>query len=148
MMPYAHSLASSSRAARALVRSRNGFHYSTADPWELRSVGTIVCHGRALSPAVFRVARREKPTLLVTRSPSLLGSARRAARRLGVTTGDAHLPIPPAAVAAELYPELPMRAPTSALQETATLAIAAVLYAQSSPRHYAPRRHRPAEHAA
>jgi hypothetical protein len=132
----------------SLVRSRNGFHYATADPWELRGVGTVVCNDRAVSPAVLRVARREKPTLVVTRSPSLLVPARRAARRLGITNGDGRLPIPAASVAADLYPELPLRAPTPALREAAALAIGAVLYAQSAPRHYAPRRDRPAEHAA
>ena len=132
----------------AVLRARKGFHYATADPWELRGVGTVICHDRALSPAVLRVARREKPTLLVTRSPSLRAPARRAARRLDVTCGDGRLPIPTPEVAADLYPELPMRAPTPALQEAATLAIAAVLYAQSSPRHYAPRRDRSPEHAA
>jgi hypothetical protein len=131
----------------AFVRSRKGFHYATADPWELRGVGSVVCHDRALSPAVLRIARREKPTLLVTRSPGLRAPARRAAVRLDVTCGDGHLPIPTREVAADLYPELPMRAPTPALQEAATLAIAAVLYAQSSPRHYAPRCDRPTEHA-
>jgi hypothetical protein len=131
----------------ALVRSRKGFHYATADPWEVRSAGTIVCHDRALSPAVLRIALREKPTLLVTRSPGLRAPAHRAGRHLRVATSDGHLPIPPLSVAQDLYPEFPMRAPTPALQEVGTLAIAAVLYARNPSRHYAPRRDRPPEHA-
>jgi hypothetical protein len=131
----------------ALVRSRNGFHYATADPWEVRSAGRVTCHGRALTPAVARLAQREKPTLLVTRSPSLLAPMRRAAKRMGVAAQGDRLQIPLPSIAEDLYPELRMRAPTPALAQVATLAIAAVLYARAPSRRYAPRRNRPAEYA-
>jgi hypothetical protein len=132
----------------ALVRSRKGFHYATADPWEIRATGSISCHEQALTPAVARLARREKPTLLVSGSPSLRGPVRRAGKHLALAVGKDHLPIPPAFVAEDLYPELRMRAPTAALVRVATLAIAAVLYAQAPSRRYAPRRNDTVQHTA
>ena len=132
----------------AVARSRKGFHYAAADPWELRGTGAIACHDRALTPAVTRLARREKPTLLVTESPSLRIPVRRVAKHLTIAAGGGRLPIPARSIAEELYPELPMRAATPALSRVATLAIAAVLYAQAPSRKYAPRRNRPPEHAA
>ena len=132
----------------ALVRSRDGFHYATADPWELRCAGLVACHGRALSASVARLVRREKPTLLVTGSPSLRVPVRRAARQHGIGVAVGDLPKLRRDVARQMYPELPMRAPTRDLDRVATLAISAVLYAETPPRRYAPTRHRPPEHAA
>jgi hypothetical protein len=130
----------------ALVRSRKGFHYATADPWELRGTAAIACHDRALTPAVARLARREKPTLLVTESPSLRVPVKRVGKRMGIAVESDRLPIPSSSVAVDLYPELRMRAATPVLAQVATLAIAAVLYAQAPSRKYAPRRNRPPEH--
>ena len=132
----------------ALVRSRKGFHYATADPWELRGAASVTCHDRALTPAVARLARREKPTLLVTKSSSLGMPVKRIGKRMAIAVGSDHLPIPLPSVAEDLYPELRMRAPTPALAHVATLAIAAVLYAQAPSRKYAPRRNRPTDHTA
>ena len=130
----------------ALVRTQVGFSYAVADPWELRSVGSVGCRALILGPAVLRVIRREKPTLVVARDRELRGPAARAAKRLGITATDAGLQNLPPAVAAEMFPELPMRAVTPSRSRAGVLAIAAVLYADSSPRKYAPRRHRPPEH--
>lgn len=129
----------------ALSRSPAGFTFAVADPWELRSAGEVSCQEVSLSPAVLRVARREKPTLIVA-DPALLKPASRVALRLHVAilgngvTQD--LPRLPLKIACDLYPELPLRAPTLGLAQVAGLAIAAVLYADAPcpSRHYAPRR--------
>jgi len=133
--------------ALALVRSQAGFSYAVADPWELRSAGSILCRDLTLGPAVARVIRREKPTLVVTHDRELKGPAERAAKRLGITATDAGLPNLPLVIATDLFPELRMRAPTPSLSKAGVLAIAAVLYAESPSRNYAPRRHRPSEHS-
>ena len=130
----------------ALVRVQAGFSYAVADPWELRSVGSIRCRALTLGPAVARVIRREKPTLVVTRDRELRDPAQRAAQRLGIPSTAAGLPNLPLTVAVDIFPELQMRAPTASLSRAAVLAIAAVLYADSPSRKYAPRRHRPPEH--
>lgn len=134
--------------ALALIRHQAGLSYAAADPWELRSVGSVRCHALTLGPAVARVIRREKPTLVVTRDRELRGPAARAAKRLGITATDAGLPNLPSAIAEDLFPELRMRAPTPSLSRAAVLAIAAVLYADSPSRRYAPRRHRPPKYPA
>jgi hypothetical protein len=132
----------------ALVRHRAGFSYAVADPWELRSVGSIRCRALSFGPAVARVIRREKPTLVFVRDRELKGPAKRAAKRLGIAATDADLPNLPPPIAEDLFPELRMRAPTPSLSRAGVLAINAVLYADSPPRKYAPRRHRPPEHAS
>jgi hypothetical protein len=132
----------------ALVRRAAGFSYAVADPWELRSVGSVRCLALTLGPAVLRVVRREKPTLVVTRDRDLKSPAVRAAKRIGVTSTDAGLPNLPRAIAEDLFPELRLRALTPSLSKAGTLAIAAVLYADSSSRKYAPRYRRPPEHPA
>jgi hypothetical protein len=93
-----------------------------------------------------RLVRREKPTLVLARGDSIHGPMQRACRRNDVTVVRDVLPTLPPPIARDLYPELPMRAPTPALEFVATLAISAVLYAKNSPRHYAPRRKHSAEH--
>jgi hypothetical protein len=131
----------------AFVRFPAGFSYAVADPWELRAVGSIRCRALTLGPTVLRVIRREKPTLVVTRDRDLKGPAERSAKRLGIPATDAGLPNLPLAVAAEMFPELRMRAVTPSLSRAGVLAIAAVLYADSPTRKYAPRRQRPPEHS-
>jgi hypothetical protein len=130
----------------ALIRTQVGFSYAVADPWELRSIGCVDCRALILGPAVLRLVRREKPTLIVTRDRVLRGPAARSAKRVGIAATAAALPNLPPAVAAEIFPELPMRAVTPSRSRAGVLAIAAVLYADSLPRKYAPRRHRPPEH--
>jgi hypothetical protein len=134
--------------ALTLIRSPSGFHYATADPWELRSAGSITCRDRALAASVARIVRREKPTVLVARGDGLAGPAKRAARRHGLAVVGADLPTLRRDVAQEMYPELPLRAPSRELERAAILAIAAVLYADTPPRRYAPTRNRPPEHAS
>lgn len=132
----------------ALVRVDRGFHYATADPWELRGTGSVDCEARALAPSIARLVRREKPTIAVTRSPALREPMRRACRRYGIAVGAVRHPGVPLPIARDLYPELPLRAPTPSLEVAGALAIAAVLYAKNTHRHYAPRRKRSPEHAA
>jgi hypothetical protein len=131
----------------AIIRSNVGFQYATADPWELRAAGSATCQDRALGPTVARLVRREKPTLLVARGAGLREAGQRACRRYGPTYATAPIPALPPPIAQDMYPELPMRAPTPSLEKVATLAIAAVLYTKNSTRHYAPRRKRSTEHA-
>lgn len=131
----------------ALTRTADGLHYAAADPWEIRSVGSVGCRARALAAAVARLVRREKPTLVAARERELRGPVERVCRRLGVATTGGRVPVLPPPIARDLYPELPMRAPTPSFERIATMAIAAVLYAKTRSRHYAPRRQRSAEHA-
>ena len=131
----------------ALSRAADGLHYATADPWEVRAVGSIPCRDLALAALVARLIRREKPTLVVARERELRGPVERVCRRLGVASSGGRAPVLPPPIARDLYPELPMRAPTPSFERIATTAIAAVLYAKTRPRHYAPRRQRSAEHA-
>lgn len=130
-----------------LIRSRDGFHYATADPWELRSAGTVACRDRALSACLAKTVRREKPTAVAAKG-DLRSAAARAARLRGAALIETDLPKLRRDVARQMYPELPMRAPSRDLEKVATLAIAAVLYAETSSRRYAPTRHRPPKHTA
>jgi hypothetical protein len=132
----------------ALIRAPTGLHYATADPWELRSVGTLACNDRLLRHAIARLVRKEKPSSIVAGSPSLRFPAKYAAKTFGIRVLDAPSEIPPIPVASDLYPELGLRATSAALVKVARLAIASVLYNPVSSRRYAPRRHRPPEHAA
>lgn len=135
----------------AVTRSPTGIQYAVADPWELRSAGSTRCTAASLGPALLRIARREKPTLLVAEDQVLLKAVSRVALRLGVAVVTQALPKLPLAIAQDLYPELPLRAPTPGLAGAASLAISAVLYAEPPipSRHYAKtRRKRSDERAA
>ena len=132
----------------ALIRFPRGFSYAVADPWELRAAGSVRSRARSLGAAVARAVRREKPTLVVTDDAEILRHARRTARRFGIEATDETLPKLPPSIGKDLYPELPMRAPSPSLSRAARLAIAAVLYAEAPSRRYATCRQRPPEHAA
>lgn len=131
-----------------MIRSPSGFSYAVADPWELRSAGTVRSPDRALGAAIARAVRREKPTLVVTHDQDLFHHAARTARRVGIEATNESLPRLPPSIAKDLYPEIHMRAPSPSLARAATLAIAAVLHAEAPSRRYAPTRQRPPEHAA
>lgn len=136
----------------ALIRSPVGITFAVADAWEVRSAAETRCQEVSLGPSILRIARREKPTALVVADRSLLRPATHAGIRLRVPLVTQDLPRLPLKIACDMYPELPMRAPTLRLAQAASLAIATVLYAQAPSRHYAPRHpapHRhPDEHAA
>jgi hypothetical protein len=134
--------------ALALIRAPTGLTYAVADPWELRAAGSLTCRARALSAAVARVIRREKPTLLVAQGDPVSSATRSAARRLKVPLVDGNLPRLPPAIARDLYPEIRLRAPSRSLRRAAVLAIAAVLYAETPSRKYAPRCSRTPLHPA
>jgi hypothetical protein len=119
-----------------------------ADPWELRAASSVTCRDRALPAAVARVIRREKPTLLVAQGDPVSSAVRCAARRLKVPLVDRDLPHLSHAIARDLYPELRLRAPSRPLARAAVLAIAAVLYAETPSRKYAPRCSRTPLHPA
>lgn len=142
----------------ALSRSPTGIRYAVADPWELRSAGGIQCRDASVGPSLLRIARREKPTLIVVGSgpgdAALKRPIARVALRLRIAMVTQALPGLPLAIAQDLYPELPLRAPSPEVATVASLAISAVLYAERPvpSRHYAPkpspRCHRPHGRAA
>jgi hypothetical protein len=142
----------------AVSRSPTGLRFAVADPWELRTAGAIDCRDASLGPALLRIVRREKPTLLVLGDGPSNALLRRPAARVAlwarialVTQG---LPLLPLPIAQDMYAELPLRAPSPDLARVASLAISAVLYAERPvpSRHYAPRHsprcHRPHGRAA
>jgi len=123
----------------AVTGSKHGLNFAVVDPWEVRAAGIVQCTGTTRVDILAKLMRREKPTALVgTRSlrTSLLEASR--PNKLGVVTQD--FPRLPLAVAAELYPELPMMAPGRAAQRVVVRAIAAVLHANIPTRNYEPRR--------
>lgn len=132
----------------ALARSFNGVHYAVADPWELRSSGTLRYRRRSRRAALVRLVRREKPTALATRDDTLRPALLRVSSVAHIDMVRQSVPTIPPTVAVELYPELPLRAPTPALASVARLAIAAVLHADTHPRRYAPRRNPSPERSA
>lgn len=114
--------------------------FAVADPWELRSSGSVAWRPRSRRAALARLVRREKPTVIAA-SRHLATLIARSARGVPVVRADKP-PLPPD-VARDLYPELPVFAPTSALARVATLAIATTLRADLPIRPYAPRRNDP-----
>jgi hypothetical protein len=147
----------------AVSRSPTGLRFAVADPWELRTASAVDCREVSLGPALLRIARREKPTLLVVGDGSHDAALRRPAARVALWAGIAimtqGLPALPQMIAQDMYPELPLRAPSPELAKIAALAISAVLYAERpvpsrhyvlrhpAPRH-SPRCHRPHGRAA
>lgn len=124
----------------ALVPERGRLFFAAVDPWEIRSTGELRPRSGAQVLALRRLIRREKPTILVTDSKRLREALTRAAKVVGVPvlTGPiAHV----SASGRDLYPELPLYAPTPPLERVALLAIAALLHLPHVPtRPYAPRR--------
>jgi hypothetical protein len=136
----------------AVCRARGGLQYAVADPWELRSAGSFPATTRAEALHLRRLVRREKPTVIVSGGAQLRALVCRIARRAGLGVLAKMPALPAETTARELFPELPLFAPTAALRRTALLAIAAALEAPIVPRHYATsRRHslsRPARASA
>jgi hypothetical protein len=142
----------------AVSRSPTGLRFAVADPWELRVANAIDCREASLGPALLRIARREKPTLLVVGDGPHDAALQRAAARVAlwarISILTQALPALPLVIAQDMYPELPLRAPSPELARIAALAMSAVLYAECPvpSRHYAPRHsprcHRPHGRAA
>ncbi len=126
----------------AVVHARDGLLFATVDPWEIRSVGEVNPRPGSQVLPLRRLVRREKPTAIVAGTPRLAQTFGRAARVVGVPV----LRPPPSAIsgpwARALYPELPIYAPTRALEGVARLAIAAVLHSPIPARTYAVTRRR------
>ena len=115
--------------------------WAVADPWEIRGAGRLRCSYRAQASAIIRLARRERPTVIV--------APRRSFNRLSFALGDigvpflpASFPIAPEPIAAELFPEIALHATTRALRKVAVEAISAVLHGQFPSRNYAASRNK------
>jgi len=126
----------------AIASTASGLAFATADPWVVRGAGGLACRPGARLAAIARLARREKPTALIAANAAARRPIRRVGRTQGVPVLTEALPVLPAVIARELYPELPLLAPNR-LAPIAAVAIAAVLHAPIPPRRYAPRRRRP-----
>lgn len=126
--------------AAALAEHADGIAFAIADAHELRSCAIERCRPAARGLAIRRIIRREKPTIVTARSPSLVKVATRAARglRLPVVDGSA-LPLPPPDCARDLLPGMAYQAPTRALEAVVRLALATVLHAEETHRTYAHR---------
>jgi hypothetical protein len=132
----------------AVLRTPTGFAVAVADPSELRSVFSITCRDLTLGPGIARAMRREKPTLVLAPEEPVRAAVLRAAHRLGIPVAEGVLPKVPSFIAADLYPEIHLRATSPMLLQVATLAISAVLYAETPSRRYATTRRRPPERPA
>lgn len=123
----------------AIAGSRYGLRFVVADPWEIRSAGLAPCNRASRGVALHRLIRRENPTALAG-TRAIRGELRRVSRGVGLGVVTRDLPTLPLAVAADLYPELPLMAPAKATKHVAVRAIAAVLHANIPPRKYATHR--------
>jgi hypothetical protein len=132
----------------AVEPAPTGLAFVSVDPWGIRSAGRTSCRARSRSAALSRLIRREKPTAVATPSATLGPCLRRAARGLELPVVEGPLPPLEPSVAVDLYPELPVLAPGSALGRLAPFAISAVLNARVPSRRYAPRRHHAAQRPA
>ena len=134
------------REPRVLAVTGTGakIHFAVVDPWEVRSTGSLKVTARSRPHALRRVIRREQPTLVVTDRSVLAAALDRACRGLCPRSEARGLRVPPAAIARDLYPELPLFAPSPGLERAARLAIAAVLFAHIPIRPYAACRNRTA----
>ena len=110
--------------------------WAVADPWEIRGVGRIRCSTRSQPSAIIRLARRERPTVIVASRPIF--------KRLRFSLGDTGVPFLPASfriapgpIAADMFPEIAIHAPTRALRKVAVQAISGALHGQFPPRNYA-----------
>lgn len=121
----------------AVAITRAGIAFAVADPWEVRSAGTVASTARARRLVLVRLVRREKPTAIVAEGRAIRRLAAAVGRELGLAVVPPPLPTLPIRTARDLYPELPIHAPTSALERLAVLAIAAVLNAEPTSRLYA-----------
>lgn len=117
--------------------------FAVADPWEIRSAGTTGITLPALRLAVQRLVARERPTVLYARG-------RRLKRLLRALAGRWRLPLigrEPVFVGArratELYPELPLFAPTAPQSRLALAAVSLALAPNNPSRSYASHRRRP-----
>ena len=131
----------------ALAPHPKGLAFAVCDPWELRSSGIQRCRVSTRRLAIRRMIRREKPTLVATRDPTLLPIVRAVASALRVPVDDVHHPLPSSDVARDLLPEMAHFAPTRSLQNVVRLAVSSVLHAEHASRPYASR-HRAASRSA
>ncbi len=132
----------------ALSAFAGGIRWAVADPWEVRGAGTVHASRITRSLAIRKLIRREKPTMLVSVSKSLAPLVARLGRELGLPGVVDSPPRLEPSIAGELYPELPMRAPTPRLAEIATAAVSVVLHADVSKREYENCRRRKIRRAA
>ena len=131
----------------ALYSNTRSLLWAVVDPWEIRGTGRLRPRPRSRTLALRLLIRREKATVLVALGQHLPEVLQKAAGRQGPGVV-IHIPrLPPSAIARDLYPELPMYAPTPALEIVTRLAIAVVLHSPVPTRPYAPRRHRAAHGA-
>ncbi len=126
----------------AVQVDRRRVAFAVADPWELRSTGAFT-RTRSLPSALRRIARREKPTVVVA-SGAITALMPSALAGLGLTLVRTRARRPPALVARELYPELGWYAPTRELERVTLTAIGHALRSPITPRRYAHRSRRPA----
>ncbi len=126
----------------ALAIAGDEIAWAVADPYMIRGAGRAAGQLRSRPAMVQRLVRREKPTLLVVGSEALAGVVARVARRTGVPVAAGRPPRLSRSIACDLYPELRALAP-GRLESLAVRAVAAVLYADTPSRRYAPRRNRP-----
>ena len=110
--------------------------WAVADPWEIRGAGRVRCSAGAQPSAIIRLARRERPTVIV--------ASRRIFKRLRFALGDIGVPFLPASfriapepIAADMFPEIGIHAPTRALRKVAVQAISGALHGQFPSRNYA-----------
>lgn len=126
----------------ALIPAPYVTRFAVADPWEIRGAGSVRSFDTPRAELLALLARRERPTVIVV-PPASVRSFREAAARLDVAIVPAVFPKLPARIAAELYPELWLHAPTRPLRRVVVQAVSAVLHGQFPTRHYATTRHRP-----
>lgn len=112
-----------------------------ADPWEIRGAGRPRCSIRAQPSAVLRLARRERPTVIVAAHRNFK-RLRHVLADLGVPFLPISFPIAPDPIVAELFPEIALHATTRALRKVAVAAVSAVLHGQFPSRNYATSRNK------
>jgi len=132
----------------AVARVPRGLTFAVIDPWTVRAAGTCFIARGTEHWSLRRLIRRERPTACASSSPELLAALRLATRGTGVGIVTGALPTLPVPVAAELFPELELHAPTRAQKRVAVLAIAAVLHGNIPTRPYATARQRTLLHTA
>lgn len=126
----------------ALIPAPYVTRWAVADPWEIRGAGCTRSFNLPRATLLARLVRREHPTVIVVPRASI-PRFRAAARMLGVAIVPASFPKLPARIAADLYPEFWLHAPSRPLRQAVLQAASAVLHGQFPPRHYATSRHRP-----
>lgn len=121
----------------AVLPARRGLAFAVVDPWEIRAAGIERCGPESIAYAIVRLVRREKAVAIACGRKSLLPAVKRAAAvtRIGFVAEPP--PTLPVGIAADLYPELAVHAPTKRLKNAAAVAIAAVLHSNIPSRKYA-----------